>query len=164
MIDHEDRRSTSPEDFPIADAVAAHALVRPWWRALAEDDDGAVRRLNHPGSLDDPGIGLAARLRDGLGVSVEQCAAMGVFNTVSVLNDGGWAFHCKTGVRSYERPSLSRRNGTDGATSSPARGWLIKVDRAEDGSWRVWGWVSDQEAIVKVILPSVAWDAVAVTP
>ena len=163
MIDHQERPASSP-DFPIADAVAAHALVRPWWRALAEDDDGAVLKLNHPGSLNDPGSGLASRLRDGLGVSVEQCAAMGVFNTVSVLDDGGWAFRCKTGVRSYERPSLSRKNGAVDTSGSGARGWLIRVDKAEDGSWRVWGSVSDQETIVKVILPPVARDAMAVTP
>ena len=163
MIDPEERPPSSP-DFPIADAVAAHALVRPWWRALAEDDDGAIRRLNHPGSLHDPGSGLASRLRDGLGVSVEQCAAMGVFNTVSVLDDGGWAFRCKTGVRSYERPSLSRKNGAEDTSSSAARGWLIRVDKVEDGSWRVWGSVSEQATIVKVILPPVAHHALAVTP
>jgi hypothetical protein len=163
MIDDEDRAAPSSDDFPIADAVAAHALVRPWWRALAEDDDGAVRRLNHPRALDDASIGLASRLRDGLGVSVEQCAAMGVFNTVSVLGDGGWAFRCKTGVRSYERPSLSRKATVGESTGGAARGWLIRVDKAEDGSWRVWGSVSDQETIIKVILPPVALQAVAVT-
>jgi hypothetical protein len=160
MIEREDRPASS-SDFPIADAVAAHALVRPWWRALADDDDGALRLLIHSGSSDDLGNGLASRLRHEYGVSVEQCAAMGVFNTVSVLGDGTWAFLCKNGVRSYEGPSPRSRNSTDDANGSTPRGWLIRVDKAEDGSWRVWGSVSFQEIVVKVILPPVAGNAVA---
>jgi hypothetical protein len=145
---------TMSEAFPLDDAITAHAVMRPWWRALANDDDVAVRRLNHPGSVDDPGPGLAARVRDGLGVSVEQCATMGVYNTVSILVDGAWAFFCKTGAHArYERPVIGRRSDQDGAPVTAARGWLIKVDRADDGSWRVWGWAPDDETVDKVILP-----------
>jgi hypothetical protein len=154
---------TIPEGFPLDDAITAHALLRPWWRALADDDDVSVRGLNHPASVGDPGPGLAARIRDILGVTAEQCASMGVFNTVSVLGDGTWAFFCKTGVRStFERPILSRRNIATDAIGTAARGWLIRVDRTDDGSWRVWGWTPHQEAIDKVILPPRVWDAAPV--
>ena len=145
---------TIPDSFSIDDAITAHAVLRPWWRALANDDDVALRDLNHPASLGDPGPGLAARVRDGLGVTVEQCATMGVFNTVSILGDGAWAFFCKTGARStYERPILSRKSIADSTVGTAARGWLIKVDRVDDGSWRVWGWAAEQETVDKVILP-----------
>lgn len=159
----EHRAAGMPDGFPLDDAITAHALMRPWWRALAEDDDVAVRRLNHPGSVGDPGLGLAARVRDGLGVSIEQCAAMGVFNTVSVLGDGTWAFLCKTGVRStYERPIVSRKTAAEAAIGIAARGWLIRVEKMDDGSWRVWGWTPDQQTIDKVILPPLAWHATPV--
>ena len=145
---------TVPGSFPLDDAVTARQVMRPWWRALAADDDDALRQLNHPASVTDPGPGLAARVRDGLGVSVEQCATMGVVNTVSILHDGAWAFFCKNGVRGgYERPLLSRRLTVETTVSPTARGWLIKVHRADDGSWRVWGWAPDDEAVDKVILP-----------
>jgi hypothetical protein len=111
----------------------------------------------------DPGLGLAARLRNDLGVTAEQCAAMGVFNTVSVLSDGTWAFLCRTGARStYERPIVSRRNPPNDASDPSARGWLIKVEKVDDGSWRVWGWTPDQVAIDKVVLPSLTWGAAKV--
>jgi hypothetical protein len=145
---------TLPDAFPLDDAITAHALMRPWWRALATDDDVSVRRLNHPGSVVDAGPGLAARVRDDLGVTAEQCAAMGVFNTVSILGDGAWAFLCKTGARStYERPIVGRRTIADDAVGTVATGWLIKVQRADDGSWRVWGWAPDVRTVDRVILP-----------
>jgi hypothetical protein len=144
---------TVPNDFPVADAIAAHALMRPWWRALADGDDVSVRRLNHPASVGDGGPGVAARLRHALGVSSEQCAAMGVYNTLSILVDGGWAFFCKTGVRTtYDRPIPTRPPTPVGDTG---RGWLMRVERVDDGSWRVWGWADQAEAIDRVILPSV---------
>jgi hypothetical protein len=128
--------------------------MRPWWRALAADDDDGVRALHHPGSLADGGPGLASRLRNELGVTIEQCATIGVVNTVSILDDGTWAFFCKTGVRStYERPIVSRRSTADGTIAPAPRGWLISVRRSDDGSWRVWGCVSDTETVGKVILP-----------
>jgi hypothetical protein len=142
------------ESFPIGDAVTARTVMRPWWRALAADDDVAVRELHHPALVRDPGPGLAARLRNDLGVTVEQCATMGVVNTVSILADRTWAFFCKTGVRStYERPILSRRKTAGDADAPAARGWLIGVRRSDDGSWRVWGLVSVDETVGKVILP-----------
>jgi hypothetical protein len=143
----------NPDRFPLDDAVTARMVMRPWWRALGADDDVAVRDLHHPGSVADSGPGLAARLRYDLGVTVEQCATMGVVNTVSILGDGAWAFFCKTGVRStYERPILSRRNTPESAAPT-ARGWLIKVQRSEEGAWRVWGSVPDDETVGRVILP-----------
>jgi hypothetical protein len=142
--------------FPLDEAVAAHALVRPWWRALAADDDATVRKLNHPGSVGDPGPGLAARVRDGLGASVEQCAGMGIYNTVSILGDGAWAFYCKTGVRStYERRILSRGTQAERDNDVGGRGWLIRVGRTDEGAWRVWGWSPDAVTVDKVILPPV---------
>ena len=154
------RAAEPTDDFPLADAISAHALMRPWWRALAEDDDVAVRLLNHPGAVGDAGLGLAGRLRDGLGVTVGQCSAMAVSNTVSVLGDGAWAFFCKTGMRSaYGGPGPSRRSTTEQVAGIAERGWLIRVERAEDGSWRVWGWTPGQEIIEKVILPPRSWQA-----
>jgi hypothetical protein len=142
------------ESFPVDDAVSARMVMRPWWRALAADDDGAVRDLHHPALVPDPGPGLAARFRDELGVTVEQCATMGVVNTVSILADQTWAFFCKTGVRStYERPILSRRSTAGDTVAPAARGWLIGVRRSDDGSWRVSGLMSVDETVGRVILP-----------
>jgi hypothetical protein len=61
----------------------------------------------------------------------------------------------------YDRRSLSRRNDTEQVVEMAERGWLIRVEKAEDGSWRVWGWTPGQEIVEKVILPPRAWQATA---
>jgi hypothetical protein len=104
--------------------------------------------------MTDAGPGLAYRLRDELGVTVELCANIGVVNTVSILKDGSWAFFCRTGVRSaYQRPIASRRDVANADIGTAARGWLIGVRRSDDGSWRVWGCVPDGQTVGQVILP-----------
>lgn len=120
-----------PPGFPVADAIEARRAVVDFWTALADDDDAAARHLFYGSSMIRNGMtpdGLAAQLRERMGLSRERSRSMGVSTTVRVLSDGAWAFLSKPAwqIEIYDQPTEVR-----------AHIWVVLRD--EDGQWRLWG-------------------------
>jgi hypothetical protein len=130
-----------PPDFPVAEALAARAAVGKFWAALAADDDQAASDLFYAMSRLRGGFteqGLAGQLRERMGVTIGDCASMGISNTVRVLPSGEWAFLCFPVPRAkvFAEPTAVYPHFTWIASKNP------------DGRWQVWGSPTAEELAV----------------
>lgn len=108
--------------------VLAFGTVQRFWRALADDDDAAVRRLLHPATQARRGwedVGLAASVRQAMGATRDACRTMGVSPSMRVLSDGDWAFDSAPtpGHAILITDDEDRRPWT--VTLDPVRGWQL---------------------------------------
>lgn len=140
-----DTRRRPMTDLSRAELFAARELVEAFWAALADDDEQRLLQLCYPPSLvkmyaSGRPVSVADDLRSRMGVTIEDCKAMGITASARILPDGsGGDAVAFVSVRTlgfvihYEQPTQVRANIPVAYRRRPSEPWMF------------WGGITQEE-------------------